>query len=329
MSSYCSYAQSFFTTSPYANSPQGVGANSIFGWGENFDRSIDVRPNPHPTFGTMMINYHTGLTLSAHSQYGGIRFYNQGYPNPYDPATGSVMVMSIVNGNVGIGTTSPGSDLTVARNGTGVSIHTGGSGYFGSLAFNRESANGAIFNPSANAFQINNGGLDKNLHIQVYNGSGAAVNPDALTISGSTGGVGINTAYIPAGYQFAVNGNVISTSMTVKLRGNWPDYVLKPTYHLPSLPTVKAYIEQNQHLPDMPSEQEVKDNGINLGDIVKVQTKKIEELTLYLIDKDKQLAEQQKEIDCLKKRQVNSEQQEARITTLEKALLKLTENQSK
>jgi len=312
--SYCSYAQSFFTTSPYANSPQGVGANSIFGWGENFDRSIDVRPNPHPTYGTMMINYHTGLTLSAHSVYGGIRFYNQGYPNPYDPATGSVMVMSIVNGSVGIGTTSPGSDLTIARNGTGVSIHTGGSGYFGSLAFNRESATGAIFNPSANAFQINNGGLDKNLHIQVYNGSGAAVNPDALTISGSTSGVGINTATMPNGYQFAVNGAAIATSMTVKLYANWPDYVFKKEYQLPTLWSIKKYIQNNKHLPGMPSEREIKDKGINLGEIVTVQTKKIEELTLYAI-------QQKEENEVLK---TENKELETRMAAMEAALSKLT-----
>lgn len=297
LSGYCCHAQSFFTTSAYANSPQGVGANSIFGWGENFDRTIDVRPNPHPVYGTMMINYHTGLTLSAHSVYGGIRFYNQGYPNPYDPSTGSVMVMSIMNGNVGIGTTTPASDLSVARNGTGVSITTLGSGYFGCIALNRESATGAIFNSTGSAFQINNGnGIDKNLHVQVYSGSGSSVNPDALTISGTTGGVGINIPVAPAGYQFAVNGSAIATSMTVKLQSAWPDFVFKPEYQLPSLNEVKVYIDQNHHLPEMPSEQEVIKDGINLGEMNKLLTKKVEELTLYLIEKDKRFSEQQQQI---------------------------------
>jgi len=121
----------------------------------------------------------------------------------------------------------------------------------------------------------------------------------AQNIFPSTGNVGIGTVD-PHGYKLAVNGNVIATSMTVKLYNNWPDYVFKPNYRLPSLTAVKAYIDQNQHLPEMPSEQEVKDNGINLGEIVKIQTKKIEELTLYLINKDKQLEEQQKQIDALK-----------------------------
>jgi hypothetical protein len=127
------------------------------------------------------------------------------------------------------------------------------------------------------------------------------------------GNVGINTPDTH-GYRFAVNGEAIATSMTVKLYANWPDYVFKKDYTLPSLAEVKTYIEQNHHLSEMPSEQQVAKDGINLGEMVKLQTKKIEELTLYLIEKDKQLTEQQEK----------SKQQDERIAALEKALSKLT-----
>lgn len=53
---------------------------------------------------------------------------------------------------------------------------------------------------------------------------------------------------------------------------------------------VKSYIDKNQHLPEMPSETEVIKNGVNLGEIVKIQTRKIEELTLYAIDQEKRIA---------------------------------------
>jgi len=337
-SSYCSYAQTNTFPTPTGNVGIATTSSPIYHLQVNKTSSepammiggsyagsprlqiygLEADPNAWMGLGTDMSGgpyEHSIYFPTAPSGYTGKLTLGD-----YNGNTYNARMTILNNGNVGIGTTNPGSNLTVRSNNTGVSIHTIGGGYFGTLAFNRESATGAIFNPSANAFQINNGnGTDKNLHIQVYSGSGSAVNPDALTIDGTTSGVGINTAYIPAGYQFAVNGNVISTSMTVKLRGNWPDYVFKPQYKLPSLTTVKAYIDQNQHLPDMPSEQEVKDNGINLGEIVKIQTKKIEELTLYLIEKDKQLTEQQKKND----------ENEARIAALEKALLKLTENQSK
>jgi hypothetical protein len=190
-------------------------------------------------------------------------------------------------GNVGIGTITPGSDLTITRNGNGVSITSGSGGYFGSIAFNRESATGAIFNTAGNAFQINNGnGTDKNLHVQVYSGSGTGVNADALTINGTTGGVGINTASVPTAYQLAVNGGVIATSVTVKLYSAWPDYVFKPNFHLPVLSDTKKYIDQYGHLPEIPTEAEVAKSGINLGEMNKLLLKKIEELTLYLIEEN-------------------------------------------
>lgn len=46
-------------------------------------------------------------------------------------------------------------------------------------------------------------------------------------------------------------------------------------------------IDQNHHLPEMPSEQEITKDGLNLGEMNKILTKKVEELTLYLIEEDK------------------------------------------
>ncbi len=109
-----------------------------------------------------------------------------------------------------------------------------------------------------------------------------------------------------AGYTLAVGGKAIAESVTVKLQGTWPDFVFNPTYLPPSLTDVKAYIDQNHHLPDMPSAQEIERNGLNLGEMNKILVKKVEELTLYLIEKDKEnkdqsakLNNQQAQIDLL------------------------------
>lgn len=103
------------------------------------------------------------------------------------------------DGNVGIGTANPNSKLTVRSGTMGVSIHpgSGGNSYFGSIAFNRESATGEIFDNRAYAFQINNGNnvYDKSLHFQIYNTAGFQISPNALVINGATGGnIGIGTA---------------------------------------------------------------------------------------------------------------------------------------
>jgi len=102
------------------------------------------------------------------------------------------------------------------------------------------------------------------------------------------GNVSIGTTD-PKGYKFAVNGSAVATSMTVKLNSEWPDYVFKKDYKLPTLAEVKDYVDKNNHLPDMPSEKEVADNGLNLGEMNKILTKKVEELTLYLIEQNKRI----------------------------------------
>lgn len=58
------------------------------------------------------------------------------------------------------------------------------------------------------------------------------------------------------------------------------------------LKDLAAYTEANGHLPDLPSAAEIEKDGLNLGEMNKLLTKKVEELTLYLIEKDKQLQEQ-------------------------------------
>lgn len=108
-----------------------------------------------------------------------------------------------------------------------------------------------------------------------------------VMITDASGNIGIGTAS-PNGYKFAVKGAIHAQQVNVDLAG-WSDYVFKKEYHLPSLTEVKTYIDQNHHLPDMPSEQEIIKDGLNLGEMNKLLTKKVEELTLYLIEKDKQI----------------------------------------
>ncbi|TKC05242.1 hypothetical protein [Pedobacter frigoris] len=94
------------------------------------------------------------------------------------------------------------------------------------------------------------------------------------------------------GYKLAVAGNVIAESVKVKLQGAWPDYVFTPSYKVPTLQETEKHIKDKGHLPGIPSASEVKANGVDLGDMNAKLLQKIEELTLHLIEKNKQLQEQ-------------------------------------
>lgn len=85
-------------------------------------------------------------------------------------------------------------------------------------------------------------------------------------------------------------------AMAVKVDpNNWPDYVFNEGYKLPSLSKTALFIKENKHLPEVPSAKEVNEKGIELGAMNAILLKKIEELTLHLIDQD------QKQTDLLKK----------------------------
>ncbi len=79
----------------------------------------------------------------------------------------------------------------------------------------------------------------------------------------------------------------------------WYDDVLKQGYSLRTLDEIEEFVNKNQHLPDVPSEAEVLKNGINLGEMEGVLLKKIEELTLYIIEQSKQLKSQNARIESL------------------------------
>src|SRR5690606_992386 len=100
--------------------------------------------------------------------------------------------------------------------------------------------------------------------------------------------MGIGTSYID-GYQLAVGGNIIAEGVTVKLQTNWPDFVFKKEYNLPSLKEVEEHILRKGHLLNIPSAEEVEKKGINIGKMDAKLLQKIEELTLYTIAQEKKI----------------------------------------
>ncbi|MBS7256726.1 hypothetical protein [Flavobacterium branchiicola] len=205
----------------------------------------------------------------------------------------------ISNANVGIGTASPNSRLSIKVGTKGVSIHPGTPGshsYYGTIAFNRESATGEIFDNNAYAFQINNGNndYDKNLHFQIYNTSGGLVSNNALVINGVSGNVGIGTSNATS--MLTVAGNIASREVKVSVDAG-ADFVFNKDYDLPSLESIDNFIKENKHLPEIASAEEMKKDGINLSEMNIKLLQKIEELTLYMIEQNNQLKAQNDQIN--------------------------------
>ena len=87
----------------------------------------------------------------------------------------------------------------------------------------------------------------------------------------------------------AVNGKIEAKGIKVVPAATWPDYVFAENYKLPSLTEIEQFIKANKHLPEIPSEQEVKRDGVELSDMNIKLLKKVEELTLYIINLEKRL----------------------------------------
>jgi hypothetical protein len=110
------------------------------------------------------------------------------------------------------------------------------------------------------------------------------------------GNVGIGTENPTS--KLDVNGIIRSKEVKIEATG-WPDFVFAKDYELPSLFAVEKHINEKGTLPDIPSEQEVKENGIAVGDMQAKLLQKIEELTLYVIELKKENEEQNKLIQQL------------------------------
>ena len=104
----------------------------------------------------------------------------------------------------------------------------------------------------------------------------------------SSGNVRIGDGSMIPTNALEVNGTVRSKEVVVETN-NWSDFVFDTEYELMSLSETDRYIHENGHLPDIPSASEVRENGIELGEMNALLLRKIEELTLYVIELEKEI----------------------------------------
>lgn len=138
------------------------------------------------------------------------------------------------------------------------------------------------------------------------------VNRATRNVSFNGGNVSIGTTTIPIGYKLAVNGKIIA--IEIQVEADWADFVFESTYKLMPLKELDNYIQENKHLPEIPTTEEVKENGISIGEMNAKLLQKIEELTLYTIQQQYLINNQQELIEVLKS---GMETQNKRIEQIE------------
>ena len=235
-------------------------------------------------------SWQSGAPSAYFSGYGGIKFFTQASPR----------VVIDYNGNVGIGTTTPNAKLDV---GSDISSGTLGT-VFGRLPEGNSSGAGTFLGVRGYGTQpvdVKSFALEHSFYglvnsaINFHRGGGMTggfmtfntdANTEQMRITPS-GNVAIGTTD-SKGYKLAVAGKAVAEEVTVKLQGSWPDYVFNSDYNLLSLEEIKTYIDKNKHLPEVPSAKEMEANGVQLGEMNMLLLKKIEELTLYVIELKKQ-----------------------------------------
>lgn len=95
------------------------------------------------------------------------------------------------------------------------------------------------------------------------------------------------------GYKLFVEQGILTEKVKVAVKDSkdWYDNVFDYDYKLMSLKKLEQFIQDNKHLPDMPTTSEVMNDGLDLGKMNGLLLKKVEELTLHMINQQKEIEE--------------------------------------
>ena len=191
------------------------------------------------------------------------------------------------NGNLGVGTPSPGARLAVQSSGNTNSTDalsvTNSSATL--LAVIRDDGSTGIgtSSPSARLDVKGGGTISSTFALAVTNGT-----PTNILRVRDDGKVIIGTGTITSGshtdFKLSVDGKVVAKHYVCTTGVMWADDVFEDGYALMPLTTLKEYITEKGHLPGVPTATEVEKDGFDVAAITTVLLRKIEELTLHLID---------------------------------------------
>ncbi|HLZ87778.1 MAG TPA: hypothetical protein VKQ52_11075, partial [Puia sp.] len=226
--------------------------------------------------GAYVLNYNSSGSNNTASGYQSLPQNDAGSSNTANGAA-SMYFNTEGNNNVAVGSSSLHQNIT-GNNNTALGQ---GAGYLSSGDGNVFIGNQAGFSErtGSNKFYVGN----DQLHTLLYGDF-------------STGQVLLGNLN-PTGYVFAgtrtlnVTGGVLADSIRLAPSDQWADFVFDSSYALPSLGEVGAFVKEKRHLPGIPSAGEVAVSGVSLGEMNQKLLQKVEELTLYLIQQQKEIAE--------------------------------------
>lgn len=202
-------------------------------------------------------------------------------------------------GNVGIGTTAPDAPLEVA-NATFPMIEVANTTTNGRIQMYVNPSFGGMISTSGNPYALP-GDL-------IYRALGPSHNLLFLMSDNNNDaksyiefGDGYNGGWfkIYNNATMRIDGTVFAKELDV-VPNVWADNVFKPEYKLKTLAEIENYIKTNGHLEDIPTESQVKEKGINVADMNATLLKKVEEITLLMIEQNKRIETLEKENNELK-----------------------------
>lgn len=261
--------------------------------------TLRVRPRTSIIGGTLVLEPNTSGTAREWV----FQNYNDRFRLTTSDAAGNDIdaLGASVEGNICVKCVNALGDLAIGNNQLWLFDVNGNSAYIG-YNWEYDPNTNAQFNPfgfGSSAVNFNDDGsiVIANRGVRPANTSLSGGNYDYTYIS-PTGNWGLGTTNPQ--YKLDVCGN--ARFKEVRVQTGWCDYVFDEEYKLRPLEEVKSFIEENKHLPDVTPGPEIEAEGMEVGKTSSQMIRKIEELTLYMIDlneKVKKLEEENKELKIL------------------------------
>jgi len=229
-----------------------------------------------------------GTQWFSNSSTGDVCYRNLSGKLLFGNTTGNA-TMTIGNKQVAIGTSSSLAKLDVMG-----SLKITSNGSQGFINLSSTSGNPKI---SSSAGLL----LTSSNSVNDFYGAGSRVAISQVNEATGIGVVNIVNGQVGIGLanpdkMLTVNGAIHAKEIIVDVNDPLADYVFHPDYELMPLHKVEAFVKTNHHLPEIPSAAEVKENGLNMGEMQNKLLQKIEELTLYMIEQQKQIEELKAEL---------------------------------